>query len=67
MPPNRIQELCKATGTKRAEIAVKCKVDPSTVWRWETGKSTIPDDKKFLLAELFGVSVTWLMGWEDAA
>ncbi len=41
------------------------RVSERTVYRWEAGEVAIPDQKKLDLADLFGVSVIWLMGWED--
>lgn len=45
-------------------MAGALKVDQSTVWRWEkTGR--VPDDRKFQLAEMYGVTVSYLMGWAE--
>lgn len=38
--------------------------DPMTVYRWERGEIQIPDSAKVKLADLFGVSISWLMGWD---
>jgi hypothetical protein len=32
---------------------------------WEDGRAAIPDECKPRLAQLFGVSVVWLMGEEE--
>lgn len=56
-------------GLKRYDISAKFRVDPTTVHRWETGASPIPDDVKLdladLLSDLLGesISVAYLMGW----
>lgn len=40
--------------------------DTTTLYRWETGRQPIPDEDKHSLAELFGVTVAWMMGWESS-
>lgn len=55
-----------AHGVRLAKIAALCDVDQSTAYRWREGRSQIPDEKKFKLAEFFGVSVPYLMRWETA-
>lgn len=64
LPANRLAELRLASGMKRVDIAAHVDRDPQTLWRWEKGESQIPDEAKQLLADLFGVSISWLMGWE---
>lgn len=63
--PNRIGELRSARGLKREELAVALRVNPSTVRRWETGAVDVPPKWMHVLAEFFGVSIPWLMCWED--
>jgi transcriptional regulator with XRE-family HTH domain len=65
MPENRIRELRDEHGMSQAALAGHMEVDGSTVSRWERGKQPIPDVAKVRIAELFGVSVPWLMGWTD--
>jgi transcriptional regulator with XRE-family HTH domain len=65
-PSNRLAEIRKARGLERYDISARFRVDPTTVYRWERGESTIPDEKKPELAEFLGVSVAYLMGWDDA-
>lgn len=62
---NRIAELRRARDMKLYDISYTLRVDPSTVSRWESGETTIPDPQKLKLAELFDVSVAYLMGWEE--
>lgn len=62
--PNRIAELRVAKKLERYDISAALRVDPSTVYRWEEGKSSIPDDKKLELADLLGSSVAQMMGWD---
>lgn len=64
MSKPRLRELRDGADLTRAEIAVNLDVDPSTVWRWETGRSAIPDPQKHRLAQLLGTSIAELMGWE---
>jgi transcriptional regulator with XRE-family HTH domain len=65
--PNRLRELREAHGLKLYDISVNVRVDPATISRWETGKSQIPDDAKAQLAEMFGVTRAYLMGWDEDA
>jgi len=50
----------------RARLAAQPDVDVDTVLRWANGEETIPDDVIASLAEQLGVSVRYLMRWEDA-
>lgn len=59
---NRLREL--RGSTRRHELAIEVGVDPTTIYRWETGRSPIPDDMKRVLADKLGVTVSELMGWE---
>jgi transcriptional regulator with XRE-family HTH domain len=66
LPSNRIASLRTASGLSRPDVAARLGLKSErTVYRWETGQSGIPDSSKFALADLFGVSVPWLMGWEN--
>ena len=61
---NRVRELRVARELKQYDLAAELRVDQSTVARWERNVGSIPDEKKLALAELFGVSVEHLMGWD---
>lgn len=61
---NRLRELREARELKRQDLAVEFSVDPTTVYRWETGASEIDDVTKLALARFFGVSPEHLMGWD---
>ena len=69
--PNRLEELIaqkQANDGGRKELvhlAAHCDVDQSTAWRWMKGKSAIPDDKKPLVAQRYGVTVAYLMRWDE--
>lgn len=64
---NRLAELLEEKGLKAYDISARFRVDPSTVWRWAAGKSTIPDLIKPELAEMLDVTVSDLMGWRETA
>jgi DNA-binding transcriptional regulator YiaG len=66
LPPNRIAQLRNASGLSRTDVAARLGLKSErTVYRWETGESSVPDPTKLELAQMFGVSVSWLLGWED--
>lgn len=66
LPSNRIASLRTASGLSRPDVAARLGLKSErTVQRWENGETGIPDRYKLLLAEMFGVSPAWLMGWSD--
>lgn len=67
LPPNRLSELRVAAGLSQSALARELEVDQVTVWRWEKGRMAIRDAHKLALAQRFGVTVAWLMGWPDGA
>ena len=62
--PNRLAELRRAQGLTLETLSRTLGVAQSTVNRWERGQTGIPDRYKLDLAEIFAVSVPFLMGWE---
>lgn len=66
-PANRLRELRLASGLSRAEVCVAIARDSQTLWAYENQRRPIPDDIKETLANLFGVSIPWLMCWENEA
>jgi hypothetical protein len=46
-------------------VAAAIDKDQTTVYRYETGQTPIPDDVKAQLAAYFGVSRAYLMGWDE--
>ena len=50
---------------KLVTVAAHINKDQSAVYRYETGRTPIPDDVKGRLADLFGVSRAYLMGWDE--
>jgi transcriptional regulator with XRE-family HTH domain len=71
MPPNRIVELRKAMGLSARQVGLRVQeisgqqATERTVYRWERGETGIPDTQKLALADLFSVSVPWLMAWDE--
>lgn len=65
MTTNRVQTLREAREMPRTDLASKCGVSERTVQRWEEGTTGIPDTQKRKLAELFEVSVEYLLGWDS--
>jgi transcriptional regulator with XRE-family HTH domain len=63
--PN-VGQLCRARQIRPEELADLAGVDVATVREWERGTEPIPDILILPLAELFGVSVGNLMGWNRA-
>lgn len=60
---NRIRFFREAQDLSYADVTSRLRVTERTVRRWEAGQA-VPDKQKFALADLFGVSVVFLMGWE---
>ena len=57
---NRLQEVRESAEVKRQELAVELGVDPSTVYRWETGE--IPTSYIGVLTKRFTVTSDHLLG-----
>lgn len=64
-PPNRIRALRTNRALSLADVATHIGVHESTVSRWESGESGVPDWRKSELADFFNVSVPYLMGWDE--
>ncbi len=64
---NRLKELRKEKKLSQKEIAEFLEINEKTVSRWENGESTIKSDKAQALADYFGVSVGYLLGYSDEA
>lgn len=52
-------------GLTQTDVAERLGVSTVSVSRYERGLIGIPDRHKLALAEMFGVHVVYLMGWED--
>ena len=62
---NRLKELRKDKNKSQKEIAELLKVNEKTISRWEKGERPIKTDKAQLLADHFGVSVGYLLGYDE--
>lgn len=62
---NRLKELRKEKGLSQKALADNFEVTEKTVSRWENGESQIKPDKAQQLADYFGVSVGYLLGYSD--
>lgn len=61
---NRLKELRQEKKLSQKEIALELQVPLRTYQRWENGESQIKPDKAQALADYFGVSVGYLLGYE---
>ncbi|HFI0019309.1 TPA: helix-turn-helix domain-containing protein [Streptococcus suis] len=62
---NRLRQLRKENNYSQEDIAKAVNISVKTVSRWENGETTIKQDKAEELADYFGVSVGYLLGYED--
>ena len=60
---NRLKELRKEKKLTQQEMAEVLGVNEKTISRWENGESTIKSDKAQALADFFGVSDSYLLGY----
>uniref|UniRef100_UPI0037D9FC31 helix-turn-helix domain-containing protein n=2 Tax=Streptococcus suis TaxID=1307 RepID=UPI0037D9FC31 len=62
---NRLKELRKEKGLSQVAFSKEIGIPLRTLQSWENGESQIKPDKAQALAEHFGVSVGYLLGYED--
>ena len=62
---NRLKELRKEKKLSQKEIAKEMSISEKTLSRWENGESQIKPEKAQQLADCFGVSVGYLLGYES--
>ena len=62
---NRLKELRKEKKLSQKEIAKEMGISEKTLSRWENGESQIKPEKAQQLADIFGVSVGYLLGYID--
>ncbi|MGT2852849.1 helix-turn-helix domain-containing protein [Streptococcus pasteurianus] len=62
---NRLKELRKAKKLSQKEMALELHTPLRTYQRWENGESQIKPDKAEKFADFFGVSVAYLLGYDD--
>lgn len=62
---NRLKELRKEKKLTQKELAEKTNIPYRTLQRWENGETDIKSDKAQALADYFGVSVGYLLGYSN--
>ena len=62
---NRLKELRKEKKLSQKEIAKEMSISEKTLSRWENEESQIKPEKAQQLADYFGVSVGYLLGYES--
>lgn len=62
---NRLKELRKEKKLTQKELADIAEVSKRTLAYWEKGETNIKPDKAKKLADYFGVSVGYLLGYDD--
>lgn len=62
---NRLKELRKEKKLSQKEIAKEMSISEKTLSRWENGESQIKPEKAQMLADFFGVSVGYLLGYSE--
>ena len=62
---NRLKELRQEKKLSQKELAENIGVHYRTLQNWENGESQIKPEKAQQLADYFGVSVGYLLGYED--
>ncbi|WP_105146899.1 helix-turn-helix domain-containing protein [Streptococcus suis] len=62
---NKLKELRKERNLTQKELSVETGIPYRTIQRWENGETTIKQDKAQALADHFGVSVGYLLGYSD--
>ena len=63
---NRLKELRKSKKLTQIELADEIKIPYRTLQRWENEESQIKPDKAQQLADFFGVSVGYLLGFTES-
>lgn len=61
---NKLRELRKEKKLTQQELAENIRVHYRTLQNWENGESQIKPEKAQQLADYFGVSVGYLLGYE---
>ena len=60
---NKIKQLRKLKHIKQKTLAQKLGVSQRTVGNWESGLSQVKPDKAKAIADIFGVDVSYLLGY----
>lgn len=61
---NRLKELRKDKKLTQDKFSQELNINLRTIQRWENGENQIKPDKAQQLADYFGVSVGYLLGYE---
>ncbi len=61
---NRLKELRQEKKLTRDKLSQELDINLRTIQRWESGENQIKPEKAQRLAEYFGVSVGYLLGYE---
>ena len=62
---NRLKELRRQKKQTQKELGLELEIPLRTLQSWENGESNIKPEKAQQLAEFFGVSVGYLLGYSD--
>ena len=62
---NRLKKLRRAKKLTQKELAEETDIPYRTLQRWENGESQIKPEKAEKLADYFGVSIGYLLGYDD--
>lgn len=62
---DRLFEAMKNKGVKSADVCRATGFSSSLISQYMTGKIEPKNDKAYILADYFGVSPAWLLGWID--
>lgn len=62
---NRLKELRKEKKLTQEDLAGKIGVSKITILRWENGERQIKPEKAQQLADYFGVSIEYLLGYNE--
>lgn len=62
---NRLKELRKEKGLTQKNLSKEIGIPLRTIQNWENGESQIRPDKAEKLADFFGVSVGYLLGYSN--
>ena len=59
---SRLRDGRQAAGYTQERVAELLNISPNIVWRWEDGRVAPMLDRLDHLADIYGVSVDWLLG-----
>lgn len=61
---NRLKQLRKEKGLAQQELSEAIAAPARTIQRWENGENQIKENRASQLADYFGVSIGYLLGYE---